>query len=576
MHRVAIALFSISLATAQVQIPPQITVANGASLVQTGTAAPGSMLRIDLFPLPDESATNSVTIGVTILPNGARFAMECGILPQTAQFLFPNQVTAVLPSSLPLGPAQLTLYYNGVSVSKQILIVESSLGLFAPGAQYPVQQMGSDGELLTNQLTHPAKPGDTVTLWATGLGTATQATVLLGGRATTSAAAGPVKGMPGVDQIQFVVPDDATIPNDCYVALAVETPDLTSNTITISKTSDGSVCQSTLGLSAEDLAMLDAGGTVGLAQLTLSAQVGAPVLSVRTGDFLLGVPTVGLPVPSSRGFARAELADFRPQMVNASLVAQISGTVVADEAFFGCTAASAGGLAISGVFAFPSPYDFGKAVTLQGAGGTLSLTAPLGPFYEGQQTSPTVPDPGALAMPLFTAGDWTFSGQGGTGGQGVVATSPFSVPLALPTEIMATNFTALQTINRQQDLTVMWNPSGFGAGDVLTVTLGGYAGPLYFSLSGFAPISQWFYVAPGQAAVWCNMPASSGQVVIPAAMVGRLTPGKPGGPPNATVSLSVNQRPGHRQTFSLPLSDGTSLPVVLQFSSSETWPVMVQ
>jgi len=249
------------------------------------------MVLIELLLSPDELFTgpNSGTVGVTILPNGARFAMECGILPQTAQFLFPNQVTAVLPSSLPLGPAQLTLYYNGVSVSKQILIVESSLGLFAPGAQYPVQQMGSDGELLTNQLTHPAKPGDTVTLWATGLGTATQATVLLGGRATTSAAAGPVKGMPGVDQIQFVVPNDATIPNDCYVVLAVETPDLTSNTITISKTSDGSACHSTLGLSAADLATLDAGGTVALAQLTMTARVGAPLL--RVGDFASGVPT---------------------------------------------------------------------------------------------------------------------------------------------------------------------------------------------------------------------------------------------------------------------------------------------
>jgi len=502
--------------------------------------------------------------------------MECQILPPAGnlgEFLFPSQVVAVLPSSLPLGPAQLTLYYNGVSVSAQILIVPSSLGLFAPGAQYPVQQMGSDGTLVTNQLTHPAKPGDTVTLWATGLGTATQATVLLGGKATTSAAAGPVKGMPGVDQIQFVVPDDATIPNDCYVALAVETPGLTSNTITISKTSDGSVCQSTLGLSASDLATLDGGGTVGLAQLTMSAQVGAPFRLLA--DFLVGVATpVALTgsIPGSRGFARTELAEFTPEKVSASLVAQISGIVIADDAFFGCTAASASALVISSMLAFPSPYDFGKLVTLQGAGGTLDLTSPFPPFYEGGQTSPTVSDPGALAGPLFTPGDWTFSGQGGTSSEAGPAASPFSVPLTLPVEFMATNFSALQTINRHQDLTVTWNPTGSGEGDVLAVSLGGFASVGYLLVGNFSSV----FLADALPGVSCKAPASSGQLVIPEAMLANLPAGKPGGPPSATINLSVTQRPGHRQTFSLPLSDGTSLPAVLQFSSTETWPVTVQ
>jgi len=175
MRRLGVLLFSASLAAAQ----EQIIVSNAASLVSTGTAAAGSMFLIGLFAPPGDPfpTIDPTSLNVTILPNGATFAEECGIIklhPFPMVFLGPNQVLAVLPRTVPLGPAQLRLYHSGQIATTQIAIVPSSLGLFPPSEAYLTLQIGSDQVQTLNQLTHPAQAGDTIAIWATGLGSATQ------------------------------------------------------------------------------------------------------------------------------------------------------------------------------------------------------------------------------------------------------------------------------------------------------------------------------------------------------------------------------------------------------------------
>ena len=371
--------------------------------------------------------------------------------------------------------------------------------------------------------------------------------------------------MPGVDQIQFAVPDDPAIPNDCYVAVAAQAAGATSNTNWISKTSDGSACQSSLGLTAADLATLDAGGAVGLARLTVAAAAG------YSGPGVASLSRTGT-VTSSHGFVRTESAVFFPVQVNAAESALISGPVVADDSYFGCSAPPWDLSAIIGT-SF-NPYNIGNSVTLRGPGAALDLTSELVPafFLSGVQTSPVAASPDQLPPPLFTPGAWTFSGNGGMSSQGLPAVPPFSVPLTIPPEIMTTNFSALQKINRQRDLVVMWDPQGFGEQDVLTVRVNNTGGLISFlERSPFWP--QGFV---GQTLVTCQVPATGGQLVIPSAMLQDLAPGKTAGLPTASLALSVSQRSGHVQTFSLPLSDGTSLHAILQFSSSESWPVTVE
>jgi uncharacterized protein (TIGR03437 family) len=555
-------LFSTALASAQ----EQIVVANAASLIGTSTVAPGSMISIELIPpFGDFETLDPTSLNVTILPNGANFAEECGIVPANTsfgQFLNPNQVIAVLPATLALGPAQLMVYHGGLTATAQIMIVPSSLGLFPPSQTRPPLQM-STGQLQTrNQLTHPAQPGDTVTIWATGLGSATQVTVLLGGKATTSSFAGPVSYMPGVDQIQFVVPDDPTIPNDCYVAVAAQVADSTTNAIWLAKTSDGSACQSTLGFTTDDFATLDEGGALGLLQLTVSARIGGPPTPFgRLGFFDIG---------SASGFTRTESAAFMPRQVNEAEAALISGLAVADDVYFGCTLPPIP--SAIGLVAFLEPFDFGNQVTLQKSGGTLNLTSlvPGGVLFTGLHASSMVSDPSQLPPPLFTPGTWTFFGNGTPSPASYAVPVPmqFSVPLTLSPEIMATNFTALQTINRQQDLVVTWNPAGFGQQDVFTVTI---------SNTVTSTPSRVPFPEPGPLVSICKVPATSGQIVIPAAMLRNLTPSKTGGPPTASVSLSVSPRSGPTQTFSLPESmGGPPIHGLLKFTSSENWPVTVE
>ena len=552
MRWLAVILFAGSLASAQ----EQITVSNAASMLVSGTAAPGSLVLIYLTGQPGGPYTiHPASLNVTILPDGATSAQECGIIPGSgnfAQLVTPFQVLAVLPTRLPLGPAQLTLYNSGLSATAQITIVPSSPGLFPPSA-FKVQQTGADQVQTPNQLTQPAQPGDTVTLWGTGLGSATQVTVLLGGRAAT-ASAGPAPGVPGVDQIQFVVPADASIPNDCYVAVAVRTPGVISNTISISKTSDGSACQSTLGLTTSDLATLDGGGTVGLAQLTVTARVSPPIPPLRAG-FNAG---------GAGGFDRVESALFYAIGMTALGVAQISGTAIADDAFLGCSVSPlfSGEL---GELGGGRSYDVGSRVTLQGSGGELDLTSPFPPpyaFFAGTETSPTVSTPSQLLSPFFDPGTWTFSGSGGPGSSESIGVSPFSAPLTLPPEMMATNFNALQTINRQMDLVVTWNPAGFGQQDVLTSTLSASTVP-------GGPNT-------GQTAVICNVPATSGQLVIPASILQNLAPSPLVAVGGAYMQLSVARRQGPTRTFSIPLMEGGSVPAVLQFASFEFWPVAIE
>ena len=541
-----------------------MSVSNGASFINAGSAAPGSLVAIQLLPQPGQPIPqiDPTTVYVTLQPSGAPYAMECAAVRVNGgfgNFIGLGPVIALLPANIPIGPAQLNLFYNGFKASAQIAILPASFGLFTISQGFGsalAQQVANDHTLAKNQLTHPAKPGDYVVLYGTGLGSVTQdqVTVMLGGKPASVTWAGPAPGEPGVDTINFVVPDDASIPNDCYVAMWVEIAGVKSNTASISKTSDGGACQSSLGLTAADLATLDAGVVVGLAQLNLSAQI-VPPTNRRPGYFYDLQPPF---VPA--GFVRAESAEFSPMDVNAAIAAQIAGIVSADDPYFGCSTAP-DLLTVAGLFVIASgPFDFGK-VTLTGPSATLTLSSPVpSPFfsYSSFQTSPVVASPGLLPAPVFTSGAWTFSGSGGRSSSlGTTTGLPFSQQLMLPPEIMATNFSALQTISRQQDQTVTWNPAGFSDQEVVTVTLNG-------NRSG-GRIS-------GPITIICKGPATAGEVVIPASLLQTLAPTGAG----AVVELSAGSKSSQAQTFTLPLSNGSSLPAVIRFSSSEIWPVAIQ
>src|SRR6185437_2591395 len=87
-------------------------------------------------------------------------------------------------------------------------------------------------------------------------------------------------GLKGVDQINFQMPDDPTVPDGCYLALAVQVGSewftMSSNTATLSTSTTNSACQHPLGFTPDQLAKIDAGGSVPAVTINVNALAGPP------------------------------------------------------------------------------------------------------------------------------------------------------------------------------------------------------------------------------------------------------------------------------------------------------------
>ena len=528
----------------------QIVVGNAASFAQ-GTVAPGSLMEIGFegtfvgtgaLPTIDPS-----TVTVSLQPFGSSSAVNLSVV-SVAQPLGP--VVALVPANTPLGEALVTLSTNGVSSPPAVVdVAASNFGLFTIGVNGmgPARALNvaKDGAAVTNQLTHPALAHGYVTLWGTGLGSATrdQVRVLLGGKLQSVLYAGPAPGEPGVDQINFFVSADPTIPNGCYVALQLKVAGAMSGLSSISKAAAGTTgaCENPLGFTAGEMAVLDAGGTVDFASLDVFASTGPVQRATAAG---------------AGGFARTENANFVPSTgLNAASVSVFTEPLVADDVLLGCEFQTSQAANVPAFVNSSGGISFGSEVILSGDAQTFVLTANGSPvaLYAGGETSATVSGPSQLPAPLFAAGAWNFSGGG----------APlFQLQLTFSPEIAVTNFGALQTIGRTRDLAVTWNPDGFGANDVVTATLQD------------ALNSEWF---TGGGVIVCRAPALNGQIVFPASLLGQLPPsaGVQGLAP--TLSLAAGAKPGAAEVFSLPSGPSAlPLPGVFRQNSVETWPVVIQ
>jgi uncharacterized protein (TIGR03437 family) len=246
------------LVTVQVFTGPVISnVANAGSLITEGLPnagiAEGSIFTIfgsNLGPGTISIAQNAfqntnlsgTSISVTV--NGT-------VVAPLLYYTSATQVAALLPSNTPAGTGTITVTYNGVvGIAAPITVVQSNLGIFTATSDgqgvgivtYPdyslvsVTPAANCGGVYTT--CGPASPGDTLTLWATGLGPVSndssvgvplpnvpltlwvggvQAQVVYQGRGCCI----------GEDQINFVVP--ANVPLGCAVPLFVQIGNEISN-----------------------------------------------------------------------------------------------------------------------------------------------------------------------------------------------------------------------------------------------------------------------------------------------------------------------------------------------------------
>jgi uncharacterized protein (TIGR03437 family) len=190
---------------------PQIAPGSLISIFGTGLAAGEESAK--LMPLP-------LTLqGAKVLVNG-----------QAAPLLYvsPTQINAQAPYETPDGPAMLEVRSAGKSSG----MVSFTVSPAAPGVLYvadtnhAIAQNYSDWSL--NQPSQPAKPGDWVVVYLTGLGATNEkletgapapadrvlrplapATVTLGGQSVANLAIGLVPGFVGLGQLNLQIPDVA-------------------------------------------------------------------------------------------------------------------------------------------------------------------------------------------------------------------------------------------------------------------------------------------------------------------------------------------------------------------------------
>ncbi len=489
-------------------------VKNAASyaLAERGGIAPGSMFVVQGIGLGPEQLVQAAPPYPSRLPEDApgteiTVTSAADGLPRTAWLVYSWnwQLAAILPSDIPLGPADLTVAYAGeTSLPHRIQIVPRAPGLFTTsmtGAGPAVAQIfHSPDEQPLNGLARPVLPGQWLILWATGLGPISapdnepppigtvdpDLVVEIGSLRLKPSYAGRAPGYPGLDQINVWIPPDAELPDDCYTPVRLRTGEFVSREAAVTTGNAPGACSHPLGLSPDVLARLDAGGRASIAAISLTASRLETPPNGAAGGAPSGVR------PSVFGWLYSLTA---PYLFFVPSPAQ-SGEP-------GCTLTQGGTIArISDDIPPPPPaspfrgVDAGDALSLAGPGGrTLELTK----AEDFADTGLYRHDP--LPEDFLAPGSWTVTAPGGPDAGPFSAKTRFPglPPIELPAEI-----------DRAQDLLLTWSPAGYAPEDFFTVAVSSAHSP------PDDPDTRIF------TSVRCGVPASAGALTIPASLLSQL------------------------------------------------------
>src|ERR1019366_7121159 len=199
----------LGLAGADIPAPPAIApdgIVNAASRLPAtwrgGAIARGARFTIPGVRLgPDLGVRGSESDPPAKLANvSVRVAQRDAVVDAGLLFVSATRIDAWMPENAPLGDVQLKVTYQGrTSEPYELTLVPSSTGFFSSETA---------PEALPGAKSKPeAAPGDTVTLWSTGLGDATP-DLFVGGKpaeAVHAAAAACCKGVEHAARAGFVV-----------------------------------------------------------------------------------------------------------------------------------------------------------------------------------------------------------------------------------------------------------------------------------------------------------------------------------------------------------------------------------
>jgi uncharacterized protein (TIGR03437 family) len=475
-------------------VQPNFGIAQGSIFIVYGTNfGPTTLAEPSALPWPTTFANTFVT--VTQGNNVFNVPIIYVLNNQAAGY---SQLAGVLPSATTPGNANVQLTYNSVASNAfATTIVANNFGIST------VNQSGQGLAVLTYPTatapfyavvsrTNSAIPGNTYTMWGTGLGAATggntdnnvsvagsvgpPVTVSVGGIPATVTYYGRSPGAgPGLDQINFTIPAGLS---GCFASLVVQTsatsttPATLSNNPSIPIAANGGLCSDPAYLPVStwpSLLALPGGVSVAGFQLNQSG------------------PTASASSEFKAGFSSATQTQF------ASDYAGLSEPNVAD-----------------------SPVQVSPGSCVAGFGGPASITSTgldAGPFL-----TLTPPAGSALNVPpqstlgaykatgtiLFPSGNYTV-----TNGAGGANVGPTSAGFTVPAFATWTNQTALNNsaVTRSGGLTLTWS-GGSSAGTYIDIQ--GNSGGTTFECA--APAAAGTFTVPASALL--GLPLGNGSLQL--------------------------------------------------------------
>jgi uncharacterized protein (TIGR03437 family) len=452
-----------------------------------------------------------------------------------------TQLAGVLPAGTTAGDYNVTVATGaGTSAAFKVTVVVRKFGIITvPGSgsgRAVILNVLPSGNVTVNrfttgQLTYqgtvytyaPAYPGQTVTIFGTGLGgTVTDTTVVIVGNLELKPLyAGPSDPQyPGLDQVNVTLP--ANVSTGCNIPLQVRVGTQLSNSTTISIAPDlrTDACVDTV-FTKDILTRLDAGGgyvagTFNLSSYASTITAGGQTISIRTET-------------ASGAFARYT-AD---QLTRVPVVSTTSSG--ACQVYNITTSQGAGGAATDVTY-----LDAGT-ITLNGPGVANKALTETGKFY-----SLTLGTPGLNSTPVIAPGTYTLTGAGGNEVGAFTTSILVNPPLTVTGGLPA-------TVNRSQNLPIAWTGGGT---DVVVIS-----GTSAVLISGSTTGNNAVYNA---TVFTCRTTADKGSFSVPSSILLQL----PATPANAATngtgfsSLSVltSSTPGpNNGLFTAPLRVGGSI-----------------
>jgi uncharacterized protein (TIGR03437 family) len=497
---------------------PNGGVAQGSLFVAFGFyMGPATLARSD-YPLPPSLAGTSVKIAVGSTSVDALMV-----------YTSPSQLAAILPSKTPAGAGTITVTYNGVASSPiPITVAANSFGTYSVSSngQGPGVITGADFRLKTS--ASPAKPGETVILWGTGLGPITgdesqrptpanqfTPAVFIGNQPGKVSYAGRSSCCAGLDQINVVVPSGI---EGCFVPVAVQSGAVVSGFTSLPISSSGA-CSDTVGIAPSLLARAETGSNINLGAISVGPLpvlqfLGFPLYQNAARSLSMKLSMNIEPqdlrkvVQSQPSERRAVMAEMRKKY-RLSTPAQLRRvqTAIRELTSENSQGAAASFFALSNLAAvtpqfaslFPPP---GTCTVFQSLPTTARGSGPLSRNLDAG-TELTLSSPSGN-LTLAKAGKGTYQVLIGSGVQAPIGSyriagsgghdvGSFSATLNVNNTLQWLNKSAISSVDRTQSLTITWS---------------GGPSPGHVMFGGFADV-------PGGGVFLCVEDSQKGMLTLP-------------------------------------------------------------